>query len=36
MQWVTFLLAELETVKGKCSLHYIILSTKVAPMFQIA
>lgn len=36
-QWVTFLIAELETVKnGNCSLHYIMLSTKVAPVFQWA
>lgn len=37
MQWVTFLIAELETVKnGNCSLHYIMLSTEVAPAFQWA
>lgn len=36
-QWVTFLIAELETVKNRnCSLHYIMLSTKVAPVFQWA
>lgn len=36
-QCVTFLIAELETVKnGNCSLHDIMPSTKVAPVFQRA